>query len=125
GLYNASLAPSLSTIPAGQLETVYARTRERLQQVAGVTGAAFALYSPMSGDNWASRITVDGHGTDERLIASWNRVSPGYFETIGTPLIRGRAFDDRDRPGAPLVAVVSEGFATRFFGATDPVGRRI
>jgi predicted permease len=125
GLYAASLAPSLSTIPAGQLEAVYARTRDRLQQVPGVTAAAFALYSPMSGDNWASRITVDGHGTDERLVASWNRVSPGYFETIGTPLLRGRAFDERDRPGAPLVAVVSETFATKFFGGADPVGRRV
>ena len=85
-------------------------------QVPGISHAAFALYSPMSGDNWASLITVDAHGTAERLVASWNRVTPGYFETIGTPMRRGRGFDERDRSGAPAVAIVNETFATRFFG---------
>lgn len=84
-----------------------------------------SLYSPMSGDNWGSLITVDGHDTGERLTASWNRVTPDYFETIGTPVLRGRGFTDRDRPGAPLVTVVNQAFAARFFGESDPIGRRI
>jgi predicted permease len=79
----------------------------------------------MSGDNWASSITVEGHGADERLTASWNRIGPRYFDTVGTPLVRGRAFDDRDRPGSPLVAIVTETFARKFFGDSDPVGRHI
>ena len=125
GLYAAALAPSLSTTPLETLEGVYTRTRARLVEVPGISHAAFALYSPMSGDNWASYITVDGHGNGERLLASWNRVSPGYFDTVGTPLLRGRAFDERDRPDAPRVAVVSETFAARFFAGADPIGRRI
>jgi macrolide transport system ATP-binding/permease protein len=124
-LYAAALAPSLSATPTDQLESLYAQTRTRLLQIPGVSHAAFALYSPMSGDNWASAIAIEGHATGERLVASWNRVSPGYFDTVGTPLLRGRAFDQRDRPGAPLVAIVSETFATRFFGSSDPIGRRI
>jgi predicted permease len=124
-LYVANLAPSLSTTPPDQLESLYPRTRERLRQVPGLASAAFSLYAPMSGDNWASSITVDGHSTSERLVASWNRISPEYFETIGTPLLRGRSFDERDRPDSPLVAVVSQTFATRFFGDGDPIGRRI
>jgi predicted permease len=79
----------------------------------------------MSGDNWASTITVDGHGTDERITASWNRISPRYFDTVGTPLLRGRAFDERDRPDSPLVTIVTESFARKYFGDTDPIGRRI
>jgi predicted permease len=125
GLYAASLAPSLSTVPADQLEGVYSRTIEQLRQIHGIDNAAFALYSPMSGDNWASRLTVDGHATSEHLVASWNRVTPGYFDTIGTALLRGRAFDERDRPGAPLVTIVNTTFAKRFFGEADPIGRRI
>jgi predicted permease len=125
GLYAAALAPSLSITPMEQLETLYRRTQERLLQIPGVTHAAFALYSPMSGDNWASPITVDGRGTAERLVASWNRVGPGYFETVGTPLLRGRTFDERDQSDAPRVAVVSQAFASKFFGDRDPIGRRI
>lgn len=125
GRYVANLAPSLTTVPGEQLESLYARIQERLLRTPGVANAAFSLYSPMSGDNWASSITVDGHGTAERLNASWNRVSAHYFDTVGTPLIRGRAFDERDGPSSPLVTVVSEKFARRFFGENDPIGRRI
>jgi macrolide transport system ATP-binding/permease protein len=124
-LYTASLAPSLSMTPIDELGSVYDRTRERVASVPGVSHVAFALYSPLSGDNWASNITVDGHDAGERLTASWNRVTPGYFETVGTPLLKGRRFDERDRPDAPLVAIVSEQFASRFFGDADPIGRRI
>jgi predicted permease len=84
-----------------------------------------SLYAPLSGDNWSSLITVDGHDTTERLSASWNRVTRDYFETIGTPLLRGRALSDRDRPGTPLVTVVNETFARRFFGDGDPIGRHV
>ena len=125
GRYVAALAPSLSTIPQDQLESLYARIRERLLRVPGVVNVSYSLYSPMSGDNWASLITVDGHDTTERLVASWNRVGPRYFDTIGTPIVRGRAIDQRDGAGSPLVAVVSQAFARKFFGGTDPVGRRI
>lgn len=125
GLYAAALAPSLAVVPPDRLESLYARTRERLERISGVAGAAFSLYSPMSGDNWSSSITVDGQNTSERLVASWNRVSPGYFDTIGTPLLRGRSFDDRDGSAGPPVAIVSQTFAERFFGKTDPIGRRI
>jgi macrolide transport system ATP-binding/permease protein len=112
-------------VPSAQLQSLYARLQERLLRTPGVSNAAFSLYSPMSGDNWSSGITVDGHGTDERLSASWNRVSPRYFDTVGTPLLRGRTFDERDRPESPLVTIVSETFARKFFGDADPIGRHI
>jgi macrolide transport system ATP-binding/permease protein len=67
---------------------------------------------------------VDGHPASEVLSASWDRVSAGYFETLGTRLVRGRFLDSRDTRFAPPVAVVSETFASRFFGTSDPVGQR-
>ena len=125
GRYVVDLAPSFTMVPPAQMESTYTRLRERLRRIPGVVNAAFSLYAPMSGDNWSHNITVDGHDPAERNIASWARVSPGYFDTIGTPVIRGRAFDERDGPGAPLVAVVSQTFATRLFGDADPIGKRI
>jgi macrolide transport system ATP-binding/permease protein len=125
GRYVAAFAPSIGTIPEDRLPSTYADMQQRLRRVPGVRDVAYSLYSPMSGDNWAALITVDGHGPDEALNASWNRVSPRYFETTGTPILRGRAIEEHDRPGSPLVAVVNQTFARKFFGNADPIGRRI
>ena len=60
-----------------------------------------------------------------RPSATW--VGPGYFDTLRIPILHGRALDERDRPGAPRVAVISETMARDYFGAGDPrqaVGRR-
>jgi macrolide transport system ATP-binding/permease protein len=99
--------------------------QERIVRIPGVLNGAFSLYAPMSGDNWSTRIVVEGLEPPEGAYASWNRVTPRYFDTVGTPLLRGRAFSERDRAGSPLVAVVTQSFARKFFGDADPVGRRI
>jgi predicted permease len=124
GRYTASVNASLGAAATERLEAIYRLLPERLGRIPGVTSAAFALYGPMEGNNWIARLTVDGHAASEVLSASWLRVSPGYFETIGTPLVRGRFLDARDAPHAAPVAVVSESFASRFFGTTDPIGKR-
>ena len=125
GRYVVELAPSFTMVPPSQLESTYSRLRERLKEIPGIINVGYSLYAPMSGDNWAHLISVEGRARGERLQASWNRVSPEYFAVTGTPVLRGRVFDERDRPGTPLVAVVSETFARRFFGTTDPIGKRL
>jgi predicted permease len=125
GRYVVSLAPSIAIIPPDQMAAMYARLREALSRLPGVVNVGYSLYAPMSGDNWASGITVDGTPPTERLQASWNRVGPGYFDAVGTPLLRGRAIDERDGPDAPLVTVVSQRFAEKYFGGGDPIGRRM
>ena len=125
GRYVASLYTAFgSGVSTGEMAAVYARLTERVRQIPGVANAAFSLYSPMSGDNWSTGVAVEGRRSGEREGASWNRVSPGYFETIGTPVLRGRTFTQRDGPEAPAVAVVSDRFAERCFGKADPIGRR-
>ena len=52
-------------------------------------------------------------------------VSPGYLETAGIPIVRGRAIDDRDHSGAPLAAVISASLASARFGSRDPIGREL
>jgi macrolide transport system ATP-binding/permease protein len=123
--YVVALAPSLTMVGPEELPSIYARMQERLVQIPGVVNTAFSLYAPMSGDNWSARIVVEGLDPAEGAFASWNRVSPRYFDTVGTPLLRGRAFSERDRAGSPLVAIVTQSFARKFFGDADPIGRRI
>jgi macrolide transport system ATP-binding/permease protein len=118
------LNTSLGAVTLERLDATYRLLQEKLAQIPGVTSSSFSLYGPMEGNNWIARVTVDGHAVTEILSASWLRVSPGYFETIGTRLVRGRFLDARDTPHAPPAAVVNETFARRFFPTTDPVGKR-
>jgi predicted permease len=75
---------------------------------------------PVSGSGWNENIVIDGKKYKENV--NFNRVSPGYFRTMGTPLLVGRDFDGRDRPGAEHSAIVTELFARTFFHGQDPIG---
>ena len=55
----------------------------------------------------------------------WEVVGPDYFSTIGTAIVSGRDFSDRDNTASPFVAAVNEAMARRFFGEANPVGRRL
>ena len=123
GRYVAGINIALGGAPTEQIAAAYRRLPEALGAVPGVQSVAFSLYSPMQGDNWGGRIAVEGHAAAEMLHSSWNRVSPRYFETIGTPLLRGRVIDERDTPSSTRVAVVNETFARRFFINGDAIGR--
>jgi hypothetical protein len=61
----------------------------------------------------------------EEPEVDYQRATPGYFETMGIPLRRGRLFTDADRDGAPGVVIVSETAARRFWPGDDPVGRHV
>ena len=101
--------------------------RERLLAQPGILGVAFAHQGPTD-PGWATGVTVEGRPAvpeGEMPEASYRPVSPGYFRTLGVPILRGREFGRFDGPGAPLVAVVNEAFAARLFPGEDPIGRRI
>jgi predicted permease len=95
--------------------------------VPGVEQVAYAMYSPMEGNNWSSGISIAGRKSDPNAPdgTSWNRVSAGYFETVGTRVVRGRAIDERDTPAGKRVVVVSDVFARRFFEGQNPIGRTV
>ena len=118
--------PALGDQPQ-RLAAVYDRMVRRLEQIPGVSRATYAMYSPMEGNNWSSRISIAGRTADPDRpdVSSWNRVGPRYFETVGTRVMRGRAIDDRDTPSSARVVVVNEAFVRRFFDGGDAIGRRL
>jgi len=110
-----------------RLTELYGRFGERIRQVPGVERVAFSMYSPMEGNNWSSGISIGGRkpDPDRPTFASWNRVTPGYFETIGTRLVRGRLIDERDTPTSKRVVVVNESLVRRYFEREDPIGQTL
>jgi predicted permease len=108
------------------LDALYRELQDRLHRIPGVERAALALYTPYV-DNWGELIIPEGHGVpqlDGKSESSWDRVSPGYLETMGQPILRGRSITDQDTGGTRNVAVVSETFTKWFFPNQDPIGKR-
>jgi predicted permease len=106
-----------------KLASIYEQIDRQLRQIPGVRNVALTLYSPMSGNNWQSGTTLENH-PQQMVFPSWDRVSGSFFETIGAHILRGRTFDERDRPGGPQAAVINQAFADQYFPNEDPVGKR-
>lgn len=105
-----------------QLADVSDRLLRAVKDVPGVRSVGLSFYAPFSGDNSSWSLDVAGY-SGERAYGRWNRVSPGYFETMGIRLITGRGISDRDGPTTPRVAVVSEAFVRRYFEGRNPLGQ--
>ncbi|HJS97477.1 MAG TPA: ABC transporter permease [Terriglobales bacterium] len=127
GRYIVRLDPSLAGYTMERLPGLYRQLQTQLGAIPGVLSVAYSGYSPMGGDNWSSDISLEGHPPvdySKVVPPSWLRVSPHYFETIGTRLLQGRVINDQDTPASARVAVVNETFARRFFPKQDPIGKR-
>ena len=107
-----------------KLYGLYQEIERHLLQIPGVMNASYSLYSPMRDENWSFGIHILGHPPDEQLGASFDRIGPHYFETIGTRLVRGRTIGDQDTPNSPQVAVVNETFVRKLLPNQDPIGKR-
>jgi putative ABC transport system permease protein len=99
----------------------------KLDALPQITAAGMVQTLPMRGDYFLS-FTVQGRPAPkpaETPSANHRVVSPGYFTAMGIPLLRGRAFTERDREKAPMVAMVDEAFVKRHFPNEEPIGRGI
>ncbi|MGO9229507.1 MAG: ADOP family duplicated permease [Bryobacteraceae bacterium] len=112
--------------PAQRLK-VYDEILDRLRKLPGVTSASNSYLTPLGEGAWNEWIASDGYGASPRpdALLFMNRVSPGYFRTMGTPLVAGRDFDDHDGPSAPPAMVINESAARQFFGPASALGKTI
>jgi putative ABC transport system permease protein len=126
GRYVAWIDPSLANYKPEQLSELYRRIIERVDAIPGVRKASAAVYAPMSGDSWNTGVLIEGKpdpSAKDKYGATFVRVTPGFFESLGNPVLAGRAFTDDDKVGSRDVAVVNEAFAKQFFGKENPVGK--
>ncbi|MBV9406798.1 MAG: ABC transporter permease, partial [Acidobacteriaceae bacterium] len=114
-----------ATYTPDRLDALYRNLEERLNALPNVERASLAMYNPFA-NNWSEGIVIEGRPAphiEENSDASWDRVSPGYFETLGQPVIRGRSFNEADSRNSASVAIVNQAFVRKFFPHEDPLDR--
>jgi putative ABC transport system permease protein len=96
---------------------------KRVQAMPGVDSAADAMLVPFGGSTWNDEVLNEGSDADAG--SAWmNYLGPGYFHTIGTQLLAGRDFDDRDTATSVKVAIVNQAFVQKILKGADPLGKR-
>jgi putative ABC transport system permease protein len=120
-----ALAPPASTAPA-QRSSFYRRVLEQVESVLGVERAAITSELFLSG-NPTRIVTTEGDSllVGERKQMRSDELSEGFFNAVGTPLLKGRFFSDGDgRPDSPPVVIINDAMARQVWPGRDPVGRR-
>jgi predicted permease len=112
----------------GQIAQLFNQVLRRLQSVPEVESAGFSSVLPMGGEPDQAMIRileqpdVNGNG---RLVANYSFVSPGYFRTVGAPLLHGRDISDRDTPATEPVAIINSAMAKKYWPGENPIGKQI
>ena len=116
-----------TNLPRAQRPRIYRDIVDRLRAIPGVQAASSSAMTPISHWVWNNNVSPEGYspkGKDDTLVY-FNRVSPGYFATMRTPLLLGRDFSEHDDAAAPKVMLIGESAARRFFGSANPLGKTI
>jgi putative ABC transport system permease protein len=97
----------------------------RIRLLPGVEQAAATTVVPISGDFWNDHFEFVGAHPSGRFESNLSCITPGYFQTLRTPLLAGRDFNERDTPNSSKVAIVNESFLKQFLNGANPIGKRI
>ncbi|HZD47679.1 MAG TPA: ADOP family duplicated permease, partial [Silvibacterium sp.] len=121
--YIVHINPQAAGYSQTQLEALYRLIEERFHAIPGVAKVGISSYTAMEDNNWGSGVVVQGK-PNPHDGASVVRVSPEYFDSVGTRVVMGRGVTEKDGPGAPSVAVVNQEFVKRFFKpGENPIGQ--
>jgi predicted permease len=123
----ATVDPGLQGYDRARAESFYATLADRLRAHPSVRAVGFAEMVPLGIGNQQRGVAIPGHAPAdfENMSFDYNIVTPGYFETMGIPTLRGRVFTERDDATAMRVLVINERFAERFWPDEDPIGRTV
>jgi predicted permease len=121
------VSPVLNGYTPVRSKQLFVSLEEQLAALPGVSGVTASMVPLFGGDNWGNSVSVEGfkNGPDISNSSSVNEVGPGYFRTLGIPLVAGREFTTADADTAPKVAIVNEAFAKKFNLGRQAVGKRM
>ena len=129
-LFTATI--TLPPVPYSDAGRVARFIHDLVDQVAalpGIRAAGTTTALPLEGQEWGKYFSIEGRPPPPSLAqvpnVSYRQVTPGYLQTMGATLRRGRLFTEDDGPGQPLVSIVNETTASRFWPNEDPIGQRI
>jgi predicted permease len=126
-LVTFQLSPALSGYTNERATQFYSQLADRLRSAPGIASAGYASMSILSGGEWDSSMSVEGHrpADGEDMQAFMNAPSPGYFETLKIPLLDGRDFNRMDVKENSKVVIVNRSFAQHFFKGASAVGKHV
>jgi predicted permease len=125
-----TVLPQARAANAAEREGFYRRVLEGVRALPGVESAGYTSFAPLMFPGGRSVIFLEGRPRPEpaqllQNLAINRSASPGYFETLGAPLVSGRFVDERDVRGAARTVVINETLARRYWPDQDPIGQRI
>jgi predicted permease len=123
----ADVDPGRQGYTRARSEDFYRRFGERIRALPNVRAVGFADRAPLGPGENDSSVEIPGYtpGANENMSLQNSTVAPGYFESMGIPLLAGRAFTAQDDSGAPRRMVVNKRFADRFWPGKDAVGQTV
>ena len=127
-LVQFGISPELNGYQPEETKALFARAEEALAALPGVTGVSTAMVPILGGSSWGNSVSVEGFesGPDIDSGSRLNIIGPGYFSTLGIPLIAGREFTVDDTLDTPRVAIINAAFAEKFgLDAPRAVGTRM
>ncbi|MBA2303767.1 MAG: ABC transporter permease, partial [Acidobacteria bacterium] len=130
GLVSATISLPQRTYPeAERVETFYAALVARLAGTPGIVSVSAGTSVPLWSDQGVWDFEIEGRPRPAAGQTAWNAsaviVRPGYFETLGVPVVRGRFFGPQDDARSQPAVIINEVMARKFFADADPVGRRV
>jgi putative ABC transport system permease protein len=129
-VFTARVALVQSKYPEGaQQKAFFEQLLGRVKTLPGVESASVVLMRPLSGTvGWDPPFAVEGQTPEEQTAnpySNYEAISPEYFQTMGIPLIRGRAFTEQDRGDQVSVVIINELMARKYWPNEDPIGKRL
>jgi predicted permease len=121
-----AISPERNGYTKAQSRALYERVESEMAAIPGIRGVGASLLPLVAGSNWKTGVTVEGAAPDPHAdnTASIDEVGPGFFGTLGIPLIAGREFTERDNAAAPKVAIVNQQFASHLLAGRSALGRK-
>jgi predicted permease len=125
-LLMASMETRTANLNKAQSEAFYQQILERINSVPGVQSASLSSIVPLTGGGYRRNIYLEGYQPkpDEDTELNTNVIGLNFFNTMGIPIVAGRDFNAQDREGSPLVVIVNEELARRYY-AGNAVGKRL
>jgi len=106
---------------------LFQRLLDRVRAVPGVHAASYSKSGLFLGSRSSGHVRVEGYTPEggDGVRSVWDHVGPGYFSTLGIPLLLGREVTERDQPASNKVCVINEAFAKRFLAGRNPLGMHV